>query len=293
MSLAATTGVARVGGLAWLRAQTTDRVSARAVRLQLMSREVAIRKCSVAPLNVVLKNPFPIASCASKTAGSKNVLVTVETMDGVIGYGEGAPYRGISTDSQRTLMRDLRPVCATLTATTLQPWGRDAAMLDALKFSAARAALEMALIDAAAKTAHLSLYQFLNPGCVAPELVTDITIPMVTPIEAARLAAQYAAQGFTRIKVKIGSRVDADVNRVLAVIATFAVWGLSTPHILLDANEGYSAAAAIELLRQLLARDVHPCIFEQPVQRNDTAGLRAVTDFAESHDIAVLADESV
>ncbi|VAH80004.1 hypothetical protein VPH35_053177 [Triticum aestivum] len=74
----------------------------------------------------------------------------------------------------------------------------------------------------------------------------DITIPIVTPNEAAQLAAKYRGQGFQTLKLKVGK----NLNSYIEVLK--AIWLVHPDNsFILDANEGYTANHAIEVLDRL------------------------------------------
>lgn len=134
----------------------------------------------------------------------------------------------------------------------------------------------MALIDAAAKSIDLPLWQLF--GGAQNSITTDITvrfkasvaffvtkcclrrkcclyvfilfcyvqIPIVSPAEASELAAKYRKLGFKTLKLKVGKNLSADIEVLKAIRAVH-------PDCLfiLDANEGYSAGEAIEVLEKL------------------------------------------
>jgi L-alanine-DL-glutamate epimerase-like enolase superfamily enzyme len=84
-------------------------------------------------------------------------------------------------------------------------------------------------------------------------------------------------------KVKVGSRVEEDRDRVAAVRA--AVPGMD---IRVDGNEGYDADTAIRLGRAIAPYGI--ALLEQPVPRKDLEGLARVR---RAIDIPVMADEAI
>ncbi|KAL5671243.1 hypothetical protein ACJX0J_015549, partial [Zea mays] len=125
-------------------------------------------------------------------------------------------------------------------------------------------------------------------GGASDSLTTDITIPIVTPNEAAQLAAKYHGQGFQTLKLKVGKNLNSDIEVLKAIRLVHPDCSF-----ILDANEGYTAKQAIEVLDRLNEMGVTPVLFEQPVHRDDWDGLRDVTSVAmEKYKVAVAADES-
>lgn len=71
-------------------------------------------------------------------------------------------------------------------------------------------------------------------------------IPIVSPADAAELAAKYRKQGFKTLKLKVGKNLNADIEVLQAI-------RVAHPDCLfiLDANEGYTAKEAVEVLEKL------------------------------------------
>lgn len=242
-----------------------------------------IRSVEFEPLNVPLLEPFVIA--IGRLDQVRNVLITLRLENGVIGYGEAAPLEPINGENQATV---------TATLQTLAPWlqGREALEWRKLSAeiytvfsmqSAARAGLEMALLDAVTKTMRVPMYQFF--GGATNFVETDISIPIVEASRAQELATNIAAEGVRTIKIKVGSGLEADIARTLAVMD-----GAPGCQIILDANQGYSAPEAVELLRELAERGVRIQMFEQPVPKHDHLGMKFVTEHGR---VPVAADETV
>jgi L-alanine-DL-glutamate epimerase-like enolase superfamily enzyme len=104
--------------------------------------------------------------------------------------------------------------------------------------------------------------------------------------EARRAAAERAAEGFGRLKIKVGGPLSGgDLDRILAVREA-----APAAELMLDGNGGLGAEAALDLLADLRARGVAPILFEQPVPGADLDGLAEV---ARRGGVPVAADESV
>ncbi|KAK8559457.1 hypothetical protein V6N13_026879 [Hibiscus sabdariffa] len=143
-----------------------------------------------------------------------------------------------------------------------------------------RAGVEMALIDAAAKSIGVPLWRLFGGA--------SNTIPIVSPAEAAALASKYHKQGFKTLKLKVGKNLKADIEVLQAIRAAHPDCSF-----ILDANEGYRLEEAIEVLEKLHEMGVTPVLFEQPVHRDDWEGLGCVSRFAKSkYGVSVAADES-
>ncbi len=235
-------------------------------------------------LDVPLLRPFGIATGTQQRA--HNILVTLKTDRGVIGYGEGAPVEHISGERREDVLHRLSEVQSVLDGRDLRDYRRVSNELREVLVSAPSglAAVEMAVFDAIAKHAGISLLQMF--GARERRLSTDVTITTGSIAQAAESATEYAAQGFSTLKIKIGGAApDDDVARLLAIVE-------AVPHarLILDGNTAFSSRGAIELVSNLGVAKRNVVLFEQPVERDDFEGLAEVE--AKSG-IFVAADESL
>lgn len=248
-----------------------------------MNQATTIRAVSVEPLDLPLYEPFVIAT--GQFPAANNVLVRVELEGGAVGLGEASPSLSSGGETQGTVL------AATNEMANLLP-GRDAANWRAVAefllhnfeaHSCARAAVEMALLDAITRHYGVPLYHWF--GGAASSVETDLTIPIVDPLHARELAAQIAARGIRTIKIKVGGDLAVDEARVLAIHK-----GAPGVNLQLDGNQGYDAPGALRLLETLEKRGIRPILFEQPTHKDDWDGLAAVT--ARSP-VPIAADECV
>ena len=68
----------------------------------------------------------------------------------------------------------------------------------------------------------------------------------MTPNDAAQLASKYRGQGFQTLKLKVGKNLNSDLEVLKAVRLVHPDCSF-----ILDANEGYTASQAIEVLDRL------------------------------------------
>jgi L-alanine-DL-glutamate epimerase-like enolase superfamily enzyme len=83
---------------------------------------------------------------------------------------------------------------------------------------------------------------------------------------------EWAAQGFSMVKMKIGSHPDDDLRRVK--VAREAVG--PAVQVFVDANGAYSVIQAMRFAQEFAEQDVR--WFEEPVSSDDLAGLRQVRE---------------
>ncbi|KAB2073327.1 hypothetical protein ES319_A07G074800v1 [Gossypium barbadense] len=249
---------------------------------------VEVQKAENKPLNVPLVAPFTIAT--SRLDKVENVAIRIELKNGCVGWGEAPILPFVTAEDQPTAMAKAKEACDMLkncSFLTLEAvLGEIGDLLPGHQFASVRAGIEMALIDAVAKSIGLPLWRLF--GGASNTIITDITIPIVSPAEAAALASKYHKQGFKNLKLKVGKNLKADIEVLQAIRAVHPDCSF-----ILDANEGYKPEEAIEVLEKLHEMGVTPVLFEQPVHRDDWEGLGRVTHFAKSkYGVSVAADES-
>ncbi|WP_435318789.1 dipeptide epimerase [Haloarchaeobius sp. TZWSO28] len=230
-----------------------------------------------------LREPFEISLGTREQA--RNVLVTVETDSGIRGYGEGSPLPPVTGETQRAAL-------ATAQATASLLEGRDVRNYRTLvrelrdAFPGAVSALfavETAILDAYCRERVIPLSELF--GGPATPVETDLTVPILPPETAGERAGAAAEAGFDQLKVKTGGRVAADLERVVAVHEAAPEATLKV-----DANQGWTPAESERFVDGLAARGIDLALLEQPVAKDDIAGLARVRD---SVSVPVAADEAV
>jgi len=250
-----------------------------------MALATSIAHIDVVPRDIPLTEPFAIASGAQVVCDIALCRVTLAS--GAVGYGEAAPFFAVTGERRDRSLGVMRQLAVDLI-------GRDArehaAIGDALRERAlgepaARAGLEMAIIDAFARSVGAPIWA-LHGGAGPRSFSTDITITAGDVDHGARAARSARERGFTTLKVKVGAADPGfDVARLLRIAE--AAPGAA---LVVDANEGMSAQGALALLAELRRRGVTIAAFEQPVAADDLEGLAEVTRGAGA--TRVLADES-
>jgi len=147
----------------------------------------------------------------------------------------------------------------------------------------ARAAVEMACVELASRIQGVPLYTYLG-GAVAASVQFNGWIGELPPGEAAAEGLRWQKAGFRSAKIKVGSGVEADANRVAAVREAVG----SAMKLRIDANMQYDAETSLRLCRMVRQYDLQ--LFEQPVPQKDLAGMARVR---REGGIPVIADESV
>ena len=244
-----------------------------------------ITDIQVGEIALPLVRPF---KTALRTVDSVNdIVVRVLTDDGQVGYGEAPPTAVITGDTKGSIL------CAVQDFIRPALVGMNLADLDAVMEklqgcmvhnTSPKAAVDMALYDLWAKAQGKPLYQLL--GGARTEFQTDLTIS-VNPIdEMVADSLDAVAQGFRILKIKVGKEGTADVERIAAIRDAVG------PDIILrvDANQGWTAAQSVSIIRAMEDKGLNIELVEQPVPAQDVAGLKYVTGQV---DTPILADEAV
>lgn len=237
------------------------------------------------PWTLSLVAPFMIARRTAVAA--RNVQIAVRTDDPcVTGWGESAPVSyvtGETVESVQSAIAGAAPSLAGRDADSLDElWAHAAALLpDA---PSARAGLEMALADLWGKTHQVPLWSRF--GGAARTLTTDMTVPLVPPAQAAALASDAWRDGFGALKVKVGDPdgPDADLARIAAIVQA-----APKARLRIDANQAFLPDAAVAFTEALERTGALVDLLEQPVAKEDLAGLRYVR---ERVGVPVFADEA-
>ena len=239
------------------------------------------------PIRVPLKPEFAIRSGRGGAhTVSPFLLVKVHTDEGVVGLGEVSCTPRWSGEDQVTgahlIHAYLEPLLIGEEPTEVEELGATFRLAFAGNYFT-KAAVEMALWDIAGKAEGLPLCEMLG-GKVREFVPTKWSVSGVEPEKAADIARWAVVQGFKAMKVKVGIEPDGDLARVKAVREAVG------PDIKLgvDANGGWSAAAAITTIKQLCEFGIG--FAEQPVAPEQPAQLAEVR---RAVSVPVIADESV
>ncbi|WP_438480755.1 dipeptide epimerase [Oleiharenicola lentus] len=250
-----------------------------------MSSPTSIRAVEISTLDIPLHTPFGISGGAQAMAN--NVLVSVTLANGQIGYGEAAPLPPYNGETQADALRTLNNFKPKLIGREVNDWRAFAEEIRAwggATCGSAQCAIEMAIVDALAKSQGVPLWKFF--GGFGTELETDMTVTTGTAAQAAEDARAIRARGIRTIKVKVGGAKGAghDLERIRAIHAAAP----DSP-LILDGNAGVSRAHASELVRGIRDAGIKPALLEQWLAKEDLAGAR---ELREESGWAVAADET-
>jgi muconate cycloisomerase len=219
----------------------------------------------------------------------KAAVVRITAAGGATGCGSIEPTPGYSKESVEDCLQvvesRLAPLVVGLDPTNIH---RILATIEPAVdgFYEAKAAIEMACVDLAARVAGLPVHTYLG-GAVKDRLHFNAWIGILPPDEAAQETLQWKQQGFRSAKVKVGGNIHADRDRVAAIREAVG----PDFDLRIDANAGYDTETTSDLARMVAPYNLQ--LFEQPVPDHDIAGLARVRREANELGIPIMADESV
>jgi L-Ala-D/L-Glu epimerase len=244
-----------------------------------------ITRIDTFPVRIPLKPERQMISALGRHEVSEYVVVRISTDAGIEGAGEATVLPRWSGET----VWGAHALIERLFAPHLV--GRDptdvadiAALMDQAAEDNwfAKSAVEMACWDIRGKELGKPLYELLG-GPVRPRAIRcRFSMGAYDPERARRRAAELIAAGFDTIKVKVGTQVSSDIERVRIVRGTVG----PRPAIVIDANCGYDAKTAIAMAGEI--EDCRVDLFEQPTPRGD---FEALAEVRQSIQPQVMADD--
>ncbi len=218
----------------------------------------------------------------------EEVFVKLTADDGAVGWGEVRGNMGyFSGEHPEGIVAAVRDHLVPLVVG--RPLAEAGAVIErchraVVGNGAAKAAVDLALHDLAARAAGVPLVRWLG-GWRLPEVVGSECIFYGPPEVAAGAARRHVAAGFGILKIRVGLEPFArDLERVAAVRAAVG----EGVRLAVDANQAWSVKEAIRRIRALEAFGLE-CV-EQPVAARDLTGMAEV---AGAVGVPIMADESL
>lgn len=230
------------------------------------------------------RRPFKIATGVQEAC--KTLIVELTMENGVRAYGEAVPIPLLTDESlagcRQLLVDELLPLLRNRSIWAIRDIHKD--MLCRTRAKSARCAIDLALHYAQAKCAGVHLAKLL--GTSSTSFPTNYSIGIEELETSVFLASQIVDRGYDRIKLKVGVGVEADVATVKRVSEVLP----DGVKLRLDANCGWDRVQAVEALTAMQDSACPIELVEQPVAREDFAGLKYVR---ERVSYLIAADESV
>jgi L-alanine-DL-glutamate epimerase-like enolase superfamily enzyme len=243
----------------------------------------AVESVRVHRIEVPLARPF-VTSVRTATALSV-MLVELVDSDGRSGWGESPASWRVTGESPEGIRAVIEGPLADLVV------GRDPAEFSLLSDelasavignASARSGVDCAIHDLAAQAAGMPLARLL--GGAASGIRTDMTLSAAATDELVADARAWAEAGFGTIKIKAGAGHDdtTALRRVRDAVGP-------SLRLRVDANQGWSARQAVEVITAWERFELGIELVEQPVAARSIDDLAFVTSRVST---PVLADES-
>jgi L-alanine-DL-glutamate epimerase-like enolase superfamily enzyme len=241
-----------------------------------------IRQIEIYKSPIKLKEPFVIS--LGKVEFAENIIVAIRTRNGITGFGECSPFKTINGESIETCFIVGQYLANALLGKNPLNIGECSLLMNKSIYAntSIKSAFDIALYDIASQNAALPLYLFLGGG-KKKKLITDYTVSIGEPQKMADDAIKIKENGFQIIKVKLGSSVIKDIERIRLIREAI---GFELP-VRIDANQGWNTREAIEILTALSSFNIQFC--EEPIPRWNFMELPLIKN---TSPIPIMADES-
>jgi L-alanine-DL-glutamate epimerase-like enolase superfamily enzyme len=246
----------------------------------------SVRIKAIEPIAISLPMKKPVKMAGETVARADNILVRIESDDGVVGWGEAASAPTMTGETVASMMAAVVHMAPGLLKRAAGDFAGASAAMDAQMYgnSGAKAAIEIALHDLVGRATGQPLHALLG------KKLRD-RIPLLAVIGSddasadLREAQQRRASGYVIYKVKVGvGTPEADAARTRDVCAVLGTDCLVSA----DANQGWNAEEGVRYVRAVA--DCGLGFFEQPVHAHDLAGMARV---AAASRVLIGADEGI
>lgn len=244
-----------------------------------------IKKVEVFNVNMPLVGTF--TSGGKSYDYTKCVVVRVTDTEGVSGISSIDPSnKSVSPNTAADLAVSIRDVLGPVLI------GENPNRINRIVEGAAKlapdqpgavAGVELACIELACRRRGIALHDYVG-GAVFDRVRFNGWIGELPPSEAAAEAKRWQDDGFKSVKIKVGTGVAADSDRVAAVRDAVG----SDMQLRMDANMQCDIPHALELCAAVKNCDMQ--LFEQPVQKDDLEGLAQIR---RKGGLPIMADESI
>lgn len=201
------------------------------------------------------------------------VIVKVHTDEGIVGWGESAPFARLSQLGQKPIADILLDYLAP-SILGRDPFDLEAiwrAMDRATPYAAqAKGAIDMALYDIMGKKTGMPAYNFLG-GVVRREIPLQAIVTIDSLENMKQASLRWVDKGFRTIRIKLGL---GDLKKDSQLVHEIRKVVGDDIKIRVDPNQAYSLKEALKMIPVLEEHDIE--IYEQPVAWTDLEGLAKV-----------------
>lgn len=219
-------------------------------------------------IHLPLHEPFVISYHTYKHMPS--VIVKIETDEGIIGYGEGVADEHVTGESAEGVYQIIKNTIGPfLLGQNPMEIEKIHEIMDKSIYAAptAKAAIDIACFDILGKKLKQPVYQLIG-GRYHDEFPITHVLSIAEPDKMAKEAALMVEKGYKSFKIKVGTNVTEDVERIKAVRAQVG----EDKAIRIDVNQGWiNSSTTLVALHKL--RDCNLDWVEQPVIADDIDGM--------------------
>lgn len=240
-----------------------------------------ITKVNVSSKAIKLKSPLIIS--LGKIEYAMSAVVKIETDEGIVGVGEGAPGILITGETLDGTVQCIKEIGKVILGCNPLDFEKIYFLMNSVAAHApsAKTAIDIAIHDIIGKVSNQSIAQLF--GGYRESIETDMTLSIDDADIMAKKAKQHIEAGFNTLKVKVGVDEKLDVERIKKIRESVG----SATKIRLDANQAWYPKQAIQMIERLGEYDIE--LVEQPVKSHNLEGLKFVRDHSR---IPIMADES-
>jgi L-alanine-DL-glutamate epimerase-like enolase superfamily enzyme len=233
---------------------------------------------------------MPFKSALRTVEAIEDVVVMIDTDDGHVGYGSGAPTPHITGNTRGGILAAMRDhIAPALIGLDIEDLNLVMSRVRGAvrRNVTAKAAVECAVYDLFGQRYGAAVYRLLGGG--EPALTTSLTISVDYIDKMVADAVEAVDRGFDAVKIVVGKDPGVDMERVKAVHAA-----LSGRAVLrLDAGFGWTPKETVRVVRELEDAGVRLDTLEHPTRSQDLAALRFVAERVEVPVVAGIGDGGV
>jgi L-alanine-DL-glutamate epimerase-like enolase superfamily enzyme len=246
---------------------------------------VKITSIELHAIHLPLRDPFIVSYDTYDHMPS--IIVKIETDEGIAGYGESVPDEHVTGESfegtYHVLKQKLAPALIGQNPMNMEKI-HDLMNRAIYGAPAAKAAMDIACFNIIGKKLGQPVYQLIGGRYHEKFPITHV-LSIGEPEKMAEEAAAMMKQGYQSFKMKVGTDVKRDVERIKAVREKIG----RCPAIRVDVNQGWkNSATALAAIRSLKELDID--WIEQPVLADDIDGM---VEIKSKTDIPLMIDEGM
>jgi len=244
-----------------------------------------ITKIDVIAIRLPLRNPFVVSYASYDYIPS--IIVKVTTDNGLVGYGEGVPDEHVTGESWEGTYHVLVSLLAPkLIGENPANMERIHAIMDKaiLGVPTAKAAIDIACYDVVGKHLGIPAYELLGGRYHEKFPITHV-LSIDTPERMAREAADCVEKGYRSFKMKVGTNLLEDIERIRKVRDRVS----EDIAIRIDVNQGWRhSSVTLQAIEKL--KGISIGWIEQPVVAND---IDSMVEVKSKSVIPVMIDEGL